>query len=254
LLVVIAVIAILAALLLPALSRAKSSAQTTVCLNNLKQLQLAWLLYADEHEDELPDNATGPLITPLWVGGYMNYETAPHYGPLSDSTNTALLLDPQRSQLGPYAKSAGIYKCPSDKSWILLGGQRYPRVRSYSMSMYMGYRSAGPIERPHVFTRKGAIPRPSLVFIDNHEDTTWGGWFQNGGDQALDPAFYFWTQIPASRHNGSGALSYSDWHVERHKWVDGRTLVPVRRIIGGPLRLPYSPDAIWLLQQTVWNY
>src|SRR5260221_7252345 len=140
LLVVIAIIGLLAALLLSALSQAKSRAQTTVCLNNVKQLQLGWLLYADENEDQLPYNtpdSNRQRFPNNWVDGAMSYETDPEMPGVwshADSTNTALLLNPSRSQLGPFVKSYGLYKCPSDKSWIQLGGQRYPRVRSLVMN------------------------------------------------------------------------------------------------------------------------
>src|SRR5258708_7032530 len=124
LLVVIAIIGVLAALLLSALSQAKSRAQTTVCLNNLKQLQLAWLMYADESEDHLPYNI--PFINwqnfpKNWVGGVMSYETepeAPFVWTHADSTNTALLLKPIPIHLGPSIKSYPIFTSPADKSSI----------------------------------------------------------------------------------------------------------------------------------------
>jgi len=252
LLVVIAIIGVLAAMVLSALSKAKSSARTTVCINNLKQLQLAWGIYADENEDQLPDN-TVPISSTWyganWVGGIMSYETTPLFGGThEDSTNTALLLDPKRSQLGPYVKSAGVYKCPSDKSWIRIAGQRLPRVRSYSMNQQMGERSYVP-DAPYVYKRKEEIGRPAWVFIDAHDDTLFAGFFQLGAAGDADPAQYQWSSLPAGRHNGSGVLSYSDGHVEQHKWVDGRTLQPVRRFYPGLIPAPNSPDVKWFLRQ-----
>src|SRR5216683_625211 len=153
LLIVIAIIGVLAALLLSALSQAKSRAQTTVCLNNLKQLQLAWLMYCDESEDQVPYNSreiNWNQYPMNWVWGVMSYENVPESPGIwshADSTNTALLLDPRRSQLGPFIKSYPVFKCPADKSWILLGGQRHPRVRSYSMNLLMGdYVALGPVD------------------------------------------------------------------------------------------------------------
>jgi len=121
LLIVIAIIAVLAALLLSALSQAKSRAQTTVCLNNHKQLQLAWLMYCDESEDQVPYNSreiNWNQYPMNWVWGVMSYENVPESPGIwshADSTNTALLLDPRRSQLGPFIKSYPVFKCPADK-------------------------------------------------------------------------------------------------------------------------------------------
>jgi prepilin-type N-terminal cleavage/methylation domain-containing protein len=138
LLVVVAIIAILAALLLPVLNEAKARAQAIACLNNLKQLQLAWQMYADDNNGALaPNYAVTSLQFPKenWVGGFLSYETRPTgysvYWP--DSTNAALLLGPAPGRIGVYVKSPHLFKCPSDQSWIELGGQRWPRVRSYAM-------------------------------------------------------------------------------------------------------------------------
>jgi len=89
-------------------------------------------MYADEYEDQLPYNTPGKNWNDYrtnWVDGVMSYETEPFFDH-TQSTNAELLVASRYSQLGPYVKSYGVYKCPSDKSWIELGGHRYPRVRS----------------------------------------------------------------------------------------------------------------------------
>ncbi len=257
LLVVIAIVAVLAALLLSALSQAKSRAQTTVCLNNLKQLQLAWLMYCDENEDQLADNnwyQNWPNFPRNWVSGVMSYETepeSPFFWTHADSTNTALLLDPKRSELGPFVRTHAVFKCPGDKSWIQLGGQRYPRARSYAMNQQVGdYVDKGSA---HTFRRKDEIGLPVWVLIDTHEDSIVDGWFQFGNYLPFGaPGSYAWQNLPASRHNGSGAISFSDGHVETHKWLDGRTIVPVKRVLQVGIAAPNSKDIDWLSHQSGW--
>ena len=135
LLVVIAMIAILAALLLPALSRAKDKANAISCLNNNKQLMLAVQLYASDFNDLLPPNGDDDNDNDgekYWIGGNMtDYRQAWKVADLADSQN---------NKLAPYtgAQSPGIYKCPSDKSIVNISGVFFPRIRSYSMNAAVG--------------------------------------------------------------------------------------------------------------------
>src|SRR5258706_6830630 len=119
LLVVIAIIAILAAMLLPALSRSKEKATGISCLNNLKQLTLAAILYAGDFKDAIPPNAVNN--TNSWVSGDVSY--------LPGATNENDILG---AVLYPYNKSLGIYRCPVDK--VAVNGQPVQRIRSYSMN------------------------------------------------------------------------------------------------------------------------
>ena len=263
LLVVIAVVAILAGLLLPALSKAKARAQTIQCLNNMKQLQLAWHLYADDNNDRLAvnwnDDAGGKYPDdPSWVSGYLTYETLP-YDPayFPQSTNTLLLVPGGYGSIGPYTKSPAIYKCPADKSWIEIDGQRHPRVRSVSMNCYMNGGEGGVW--CYVFQKMTDIVNPSpsqaFVFVDEHEDSITIGFFAVlAGTIWPDTR---WAQLPASRHGGACTFSFADGHAEIKKWRDPRTLVPVKRqdihLLPGwtafGLQSPQNKDVLWLTER-----
>ena len=133
LLVVIAIIAILASLLLPTLSKAKTRAQGITCLNNLKQLGFAWGMYADDHGGRIPPNEGDPdRDGPSWVRGFLRYATS-----TTDNTNTLFL---QQSLLWQYHASLGVWRCPGDKSTSRHGGQDIPRVRSVSNELLSQWR------------------------------------------------------------------------------------------------------------------
>jgi prepilin-type N-terminal cleavage/methylation domain-containing protein len=185
LLVVIAIIAVLAALLLPALSRAKQQGQKIECMNNLRQLQLAWQLYADDHDGWLPRNSFGQSsglfdFKYAWTAGWMDYSNDN-----SDNTNTWIMLNNPFGSVGAYTQNPGIYKCPSDRSWAMNGGQRHNRVRSYGMNSLMGssqYSYHSTTAPFWVYWRQGDLgKRPPIsqhfVFIDEHEDSINDGFF-----------------------------------------------------------------------------
>ncbi len=259
LLVVVAVIGILAALLLPALSKGKKKAQATTCLSNLRQLQLAWTLSAHEHDDQVPPNHGGDLggrtaEKASWVAGRLRLNS--DGGDLSDSTNTDLLVGESFvpfGSIGRFAGSAAIYRCPSDRSTVTIGGRVFPRVRSMSMNGYMGGEPGQnkPLKRFREFKLLTEIPSPSgtWVFIDEREDSINDGFF------VVDvAAHYAIIDYPASYHAGSGALSFADGHAEYHKWVEPTTtpmLQPGESLSGGSKPTgPTDRDMSWLAERT----
>jgi prepilin-type N-terminal cleavage/methylation domain-containing protein/prepilin-type processing-associated H-X9-DG protein len=252
LLVVIAIIAILAAMLLPALSKAKVKAQGVYCMNNLKQLQLAVIMYTDDSQDKFPENpgaATGP---PAWVHGQMTWDTSTQAN--FQNTNTTLMTS---GEIGPYvAQNAGAFKCPADN----LPGAKGPRVRSYSMNGFVGdvtnianyIKGAVPGWKRFLKTSDTAKMGPVnlWVLLDECPDSINDGFFS----VRMQPnPTAKWTDVPASTHNGAGGFSFADGHAEIKKWQDGNTLAPVRHKAGNgcPDNEMYSPnDITWMQQRT----
>ena len=221
LLVVIAIIAILAALLLPALSRARMQAQQTACINNLRQLQICWLLYAHDHNDVVPPNnsvydiGTGAPIPGLdlsltWCPGNTRLDTTP--------TNI------QNGHLFSYNRSVAIYHCPSDQSTVETpAGVKLPQLltRSYNMSLSLNGLVEKNLSYIPAYSKLTAITRPTpselFVFLDVHEDGILDSLFGIPW-----PGSFFddlWWDLPANRHRQGANLSFADGHVEHWKWV-----------------------------------
>ena len=255
LLVVIAIIAVLASLLLPALSKAKEMGRRTACLNNLKQLSLASAMYTSDNDGWLPPNSTGGETLPAWVSGEMVYETYFNFPALRrDNTNRVKLLTGPGS-IGPYIQNADTYKCPSDKSWVLLDGQRHDRIRSYSRNQMLGWVGLhDPSNRGYVrvFKEPDFLLGPSDTYdiLDEHEDSIDDGVFRIDLDYVLGDRTT-WKNLPASRHSGGAMINFADGHVSFKKWKDNRTVRPVERIKFEINQFsPNNPDIEWLGRHT----
>ena len=214
LLVVIAIIAILAALLLPVLSRAKMTAQSIACENNLKQLEDCCHLYSADYDDYLPPNQVGGFVMsanstnpPTTVQNANSW--CPGIAPL-DATTANLKL----GVLYHYNKSPAIYHCPADQSTVE-GHPDLPRARSYCMSI-----GVNCPDTPNSFKKFTDIRQPSpsglFVLIDTHAEDIWDGTF---GIFSSDNYWNnYWLDLPADRHRQGANLSFADGHVEHWWW------------------------------------
>ena len=231
LLVVIAIIAILAGLLLPALTRAKGQAGRIACLGNYRQLQLCWLMYVDDHQDRLPPNATtSGTGREGWSATAQTWVTGNAW---TDTTTTNL----ERGMLFPYNRSVKIYKCPADRSTVRDEG-KIPRTRSVAMSNYMND-NPDPADR-HCWHRLTQVvdPPPSraLVFMDEHE-----GSIENARFLITQPGVWSWIDHPATRHLRGAVLTFADGHAEAWKWLERNTL-HADQLKGWVQRVPGIPE------------
>jgi prepilin-type N-terminal cleavage/methylation domain-containing protein len=235
LLIVIAIIAILAALLLPALGKAKVKAQGTQCLSNLKQHATAWLMYVHDSEDRLPFGHKHPdLDLPddryAWIQGFMDW------GNPRKPDNWDSSLHVAKSPVMPYLGNCfGVWRCPADRSTgIRSDGQSVPRVRSISINPYVGGDVDGLCPERWIWQgwktwRKLSEmldPGPSrtFVFIVERPESIVGGsfWLSDQGFLNNPPLFAF-IDWPGSSHSRADSLSFADGHCELKKWKDPRT-------------------------------
>ena len=222
LLVVIAIIAILAAMLLPALAKAKVRAQGISCLNNMRQMGLAEILYTDDNLDRLTPNTDGGAGAgwtqgqnanyPAWVAGQMVFNPSSK----TDNTNVDFLIGQEYAQfgsLGPYAKNPGIYHCPADKSVDPKYGER---IRSCALNGYVGPTAAGFESSLALKSGNECYLKTSnfmklktvdaVMFLDERQQEIDDGWFWGPGQ------LYNVENLPAINHGNSSAISFADGH------------------------------------------
>jgi prepilin-type N-terminal cleavage/methylation domain-containing protein/prepilin-type processing-associated H-X9-DG protein len=214
LLVVIAIIAILAGMLLPALSRAKSKATGIHCMNSLRQVALGWRMYADDYNDvALGPTRLNPTDPPVWVEGGWDWQG-------TDGANPRILTN---SPTWPYVTSLEAFRCAADKSRLRVGGKLVPRVISFAANAFLGPPSGWvtPVTKYKSVRRLADLtgPGPTEVYIllDEHENS-------------INDAHYFpfenmnaynrniWLDAPSGRHGNAAGLCFADGHAEIRKW------------------------------------
>lgn len=263
LLVVIVIIGLLAALLIPALSKAKEEGRRIQCVNNERNLSLVSSFFSDDNEGLFPNNGyqscngSGKL---LWVSGYFN-----HYACRTDSTNLNLLLDAKHAQFANYLQNAAIYKCPSDKklyevdpneSWATWQASdkvfKISKVRSYSLNWQIGWidnvDSAVGLGAPTKILNKIVdvfSPSDLLTFIDvNSDSICWTFFGIKRGDIFMYPATY---------HNRMSTIAFLDGHIVSKKWRTINILTP--QVFGAEFHrhkevAPNNIDLNWLISKT----
>lgn len=223
LLVVIAIIAVLMAILMPALNRVKEQGKRATCLNNLKQLTLAWIMYADEHDDNLVNGDTGeysihpnqdPWVLKDWEAGMTEREKI-----------NAI----KRGALWPYTKELRLYKCPTVNK-IVRGSTQEEILRTYSVSDSMncrGWTDRSDMPGSVMLKKRIKIPNPAyrIVFVDDGgtNPSALGGW-------TVHVITEEWWDPPPVRHGDGTTFSFADGHSDYHKWKDPRTIEVGKRV------------------------
>ena len=239
LLVVIAIIAILAAMLLPALANAKKKAQLAYCKNNLKQCQLAWILYADEYRQLLVPNVG--FNQPEYKNNTTNSTWA--YGNVSSAPQSLDAQILKQSLLGPWIKNVNAYRCPADPG----NPVGTFRVRSISMNNYMNGNGGNIFSNTFQWYRKMTEirkPSESFVFLDELPSSVNDGYFEV---LMYSPSTYGSLTVqdwPASTHGKAGGFSFADGHVETKRWETPEFWNAT------PKSVPNNKDAIWVVEHT----
>jgi prepilin-type N-terminal cleavage/methylation domain-containing protein/prepilin-type processing-associated H-X9-DG protein len=276
LLVVIAIIAILAALLLPALTRAKLKAQSVQCMNNNRQLSAAHFMYTQDSNDLLLYASAHGSTPPspgyhlptynadcwpwTWCTGKMDFNGG-------NPSNWDPDVDIRKSLMWPYCgKNLAIWRCPADRSYVMFGGVRKPRIRTMAINAYVGGFGGLPIGTGNmgaytVYLKYNQLSRPGadrvFLFIDEREDAiNWGNFLHcmDGYDPSA-PGSWGWLDLPASYHGNACGISFCDGHSEIHRWRDSRTMPRVDEstpIFNGSSKSdsPNNKDVSWLHDKT----
>jgi len=258
---VIAIIAILAAMLLPVLAKAKTKAQGISCMNNTHQLMTAVHMYSGDNQEYFPMNCHGAVAqsgAPIganggyypWIMGWLSWDTSSH------NTNSLYLTSDQYAVLARYSgRSQKLYKCPADN--LLSSAQSKlgwtERVRSISMNGAVGkgnkVATDGLLNCERIFEKTTDVIRPSpanlWVFVDEHPDSINDGTFFNAQKN------YEWIDMPGNLHNNACGFAFSDGHSEIHKWRSSVTKLKITfQDLTRQAVAQTDPDFLWTIDRT----
>lgn len=252
LLVIVAVLALLALCMLPALARTSPDTRAFRCLNNHRQLARAWRLYADDNNERFAGVTFGGSTkindpNAPWVQGWLTWDVSP------DITNTVFLADPRYASLANYfGRDSRIVKCPADQfvSSVQRNLGRRQRVRSVAANIYLGGVNVGMAPSDPLFAvpRKWSDlttlkPADAWLFADEHPDSI--------NDPALlTPRATQWVDLPGNLHDGGAGVAFADGSAEIHRWQGSALDNPVRFVFTVVPVLPNDPDIEWLRART----
>ncbi len=250
-LVVLAVIALLLGLLLPALARSKMQARKTQCLSNLRQVALAIELYAADHEQRFPwnyDGLAGRELVPNWAYGNM--------ADPADRRDTDSLADPTRTLLAPHLKDPRLFKCPADRTDAVRSLSLNCRVNPVRLNAEPRWLWGAGTNYP-IFRRSHDLMAPSRTFtvLDEEEAMINDGYFavdlSNTGDPygLGTPVPLTIIDFPARRHSRGATVAFGDGHVELVRWRDA--LLGAQTRYPGLRVHPASLDGLWLHEHAV---
>jgi len=236
LLVVIAVIAVLMSILMPALNRAREQGRRTGCLNNCKQLVLAWIMYADENDDKLVNGDSGE---------YSIHPNETRWVLMDWATNYTVCQKKEAIRKGalfPYTNTLSVYKCSTvgkNANMTLVSDVQ----RTYSCSDAMNCKD-WPDMKAEMIKKRSKIEDPTfrIVFVDDGgtNPSALGGWTVYTNQTK-------WWDPPPVRHGDGTNYGFADGHSEYHKWEDQRTIEFGKKVPPTAFSesQPGNPDLYW---------
>lgn len=245
----VAIISLVGLVQLPSLGRNEEGSSSATCLDNLRHLAQAWLMYSDDHAGELVPNHGNATDRQTWARGWFDFTSS------SDNTNLTFLVNPEAhlgmtGLLGPYLqRNPRYFLCPSDRSTVSIGGRDHRRVRSVSMNNWMGgtaYCGQGPYFKEYRRQSEIITPASRFVFIEERPDSINDGWHpMRMQDENL-------VDYPGFFHASGAWISFADGHVEHRRWTDPR-MIPaysVNELLPLQVPMPGNADVVWLKVRT----